>query len=81
MRSVLDTIRSYGLTPEELRARAELAFSHGQRFLGRLYLDEAEAQEVVRRYLKGACDFCGGRGMLDDIPCPRCERIRVEVKS
>ncbi|MDW8357868.1 hypothetical protein [Thermus sp.] len=80
-RSPLDAIRSHGLTPEELRDRARLAQRHGQTFLAQLYLDEAEAQEVARRFLR--CDLCGGRGYLDDIPCWRCHPEvsgrRVEV--
>lgn len=72
-RSPLDAIRAYGLTPAELRDRARLARSHNQAFLAQLYLDEAEAQEaVLRAFRPQACDLCGGRGLLDDIPCWRC---------
>lgn len=85
-RSVLDTIRGHGLTPAELRERARLAYAHGQAFLAQLYLDEAEAQEAALRASRSqACDLCGGRGMLDDIPCWRCDpellgRRLVEVR-
>ncbi len=72
-RSPLDAIRAHGLTPAELRQRARLALSHNQAFLAQLYLDEAEAQEAALRASRSqACDLCGGRGLLDDIPCWRC---------
>ncbi|QWK21742.1 hypothetical protein [Thermus antranikianii] len=83
-RSVLDTIRGHGLTPAELRERARLAYAHGQTFLAQLYLDEAEAQEVVLRLRP--CGLCGGTGRVaDDIPCWRCDpelsgRRLVEVR-
>uniref|UniRef100_A0A7C5RE55 Uncharacterized protein n=1 Tax=Thermus caliditerrae TaxID=1330700 RepID=A0A7C5RE55_9DEIN len=82
-RSPLDVIRAYRLTPAELRDRARLAYAHNQTFLAQLYLDEAEAQEVALRVSRPeACDLCGGRGLLDDIPCWRCHpeasRPRVE---
>ncbi len=70
-KSALDTIRSYGLTPGQLRERARLAERHGQAFLAQLYRDEAEAQEVALR-LHRPCGLCGGRTYLDDIPCWRC---------
>lgn len=82
-KSALDTIRSYGLTPGELRERARLAERHGQAFLAQLYRDEAEAQEAALRLRP--CPLCGGTGRIaDDIFCWRCDprlsRAWVEVR-
>jgi len=67
--SLLDRIRALGLTPEELRRRAQVAEGLGHPFLALLYREEAEAQEVAARV---PCGFCGGRAFLDDIACPYC---------
>lgn len=78
-RSILDTVRARGLSPEALRRKARVAEANGYPRLGEIYQDEAEAQEVARSQAV-VCDLCGGSGRVaDDRLCWRCEPERRNV--